>query len=100
MAVYVIDEIKQQNDANFAVVDSNNIRGGLYHADTEADMLSIPRERLKEGSLCYLKEDSKYYQYIDKWIEWFGGETNPNDLIDDIEIRAIKNIFPHVPFKS
>ena len=56
-------------------------------------MNNLPTARLKQGMLCYVKQDDVYYKYKDEqWIEWsFGG--NNDDIIDEYEKQELINIF-------
>lgn len=62
MAITLIAGIKQANNGTFALVDSNDIHGGLYHVDYFAEMQEIPLERIKDGMLCYVSEKKMYYK--------------------------------------
>jgi len=63
----VIGEIIQ-NGGEFAVVDANNIRGGVYSVDSNKEMQAIPALRRKAGMLCYVSEEQCYYQLLNG--EW------------------------------
>lgn len=63
MAITLISNIKQANNGTFWLVDSNDIRGGLYHVDSVAEMNVLPAGNLKEGMLCYVAAEEKFYQY-------------------------------------
>ena len=63
MAITLISNIKQANNGKFWLVDSNDIRGGLYHVDQKAEMDVLPADNLKEGMLCYVAAEEKFYQY-------------------------------------
>ncbi len=62
MAITLIAGIKQANNGTFALVDSNDIHGGLYHVDKLAEVQNIPLERIKDGMLCYVSEKKLYYK--------------------------------------
>lgn len=62
MAIYIIDTIKQKNNGEFGVVDSNNIIGGFYQVDTITERNAIPDVRRKEGMLCWVKSEKVIYQ--------------------------------------
>ena len=62
MAIELISEIVQKNGGTFPLLDSNNLRGGFYSVNTEAERDSIPINRRKVGMLCYVIEDNKYYK--------------------------------------
>lgn len=63
MAITLISNIKQANNGKFWLVDSNDIRGGLYHVDQKAEMQVLPVNNLKEGMLCYVAAEQRFYQY-------------------------------------
>lgn len=63
MAITLISNIKQANNGKFWLVDSNDIRGGLYHVDQKAEMQVLPVDNLKEGMLCYVAAEQRFYQY-------------------------------------
>lgn len=63
MAITLISNIKQANNGKFWLVDSNDIRGGLYHVDLKAEMDVLPVDNLKEGMLCYVAAEERFYQY-------------------------------------
>ena len=64
MAITLISNIKQANNGKFWLVDSNDIRGGLYHVDAKAEMDVLPVDNLKPGMLCYVAAEERFYQYI------------------------------------
>ena len=93
MAIPLISNITQSNDRDFWLVDSNAIYGGLYHVDNTSQMNNLPTARLKQGMLCYVKQDDAYYKYKDEqWIEWSLGINN-DDVIDEQEKQELINIF-------
>lgn len=95
MAITLIAGIKQANNGTFALVDSNDIHGGLYHVDKLAEMQNIPLERIKDGMLCYVSEKKLYYKCsatLDankkvtavKWSELVLGSSGNSGGADDI----------------
>lgn len=70
MAIEVISEIKQKNNQSFALLDSNNVRGGLHYADNYTDILNTNPDTLHEGTLVYVKNDQNHwYQYVNgSWV--------------------------------
>lgn len=91
MSIPLISNITQKNDEEFWLVDSNAIYGGLYHVDTEEQMNLLPKIRLKEGMLCYIKTAEKYYKYFNsEWIEFYG--LSDYVILED-EIQEIMGIF-------
>ena len=90
MAITLIAGIKQANNGTFALVDSNDIHGGLYHVDLLTEIQNIPRERIKDGMLCYVSETKLYYKCnatVNKdkqviavqWEEFYLGSNNNNN---------------------
>ena len=49
MAVELISEIVQKGGQDFALVDANNIRGGLYQVTEMSERDAIPDKRKKNG---------------------------------------------------
>ena len=93
MSIPLISNITQSNDGEFWLVDSNAIYGGLYHVDNTSQMNNLPTARLKQGMLCYVKQDDVYYKYKnEQWIEWSLGINN-DDVIDEQEKQELINIF-------
>ena len=93
MSIPLSSNITQSNDGEFCLVDSNSIYGGLYHVDNTSQMNNLPTARLKQGMLCYVKQDDAYYKYKDEqWIEWSLGINN-DDVIDEHEKQELINIF-------
>ena len=75
----LISNITQQGDADFWLVDSNAIYGGLY-------------VRIKPGMLCYVENDDAYYKYQNGWNPWIIGEGN-SDAITEEEVQELMDIF-------
>ena len=93
MSIPLISNITQSNDGELWLVDSHAIYGGLYHVDNTSQMNNLPTARLKQGMLCYVKQDDAYYKYKDEqWIEWSLGINN-DDVIDEQEKQELINIF-------
>ena len=91
MAVELISEIKQKNNQPFALVDSNNIRGGCYSVETIEERDNIPKDRRKIGMLCYVKNEDSYYTLsTNEWQEAkFGGDGIP--MLDQETIDSLRN---------
>lgn len=98
MAITLISNIKQANNGTFWLVDSNDIRGGLYHVDSVAEMNVLPAGNLKEGMLCYVAAEEKFYQYkkdadgqlkFDVWKVGFDKEETFTELSDKTIINSI-----------
>lgn len=98
MAITLISNIKQANNGTFWLVDSNDIRGGLYHVDSVAEMNVLPAGNLKEGMLCYVAAEEKFYQYkkdadgqlkFDVWKVGFDKGETFTELSDKTIINSI-----------
>ena len=98
MAITLISNIKQANNGTFWLVDSNDIRGGLYHVDQKAEMDVLPAANLKEGMLCYVAAEERFYQYkknaegnlaFDVWKVGFDKEETFTELKDKTIINSI-----------
>jgi hypothetical protein len=98
MAITLISNIKQANNGTFWLVDSNDIRGGLYHVDSVAEMNVLPTDNLKEGMLCYVAAEEKFYQYkkdadgqlkFDVWKVGFDKEETFTELSNKTIINSI-----------
>ena len=60
MAVKIADTLKAMG--NFAVVDTNDIKGGYYQVATIQERDNIPESKRKIGMLCWVAEDDKVYK--------------------------------------
>lgn len=96
MAITLISGLKQANNGTFALIDSNDIGGGLYHVDTVEEMNELPVERLKIGMLCYVAGAvNKFYQYQKNgdnatFQEWKAG-FDKNEMFEELDNRTIIN---------
>lgn len=96
MAITLISNIKQANNGTFALIDSNDIAGGLYHVDTVDEMNTLPVERLKIGMLCYVAGTvNKFYQYQKNgkaaaFQEWKAG-FDKNEMFEELNNKTIIN---------
>jgi hypothetical protein len=61
MAVEVISQIKQKNGLDFPIVDSNDLKGGLYSVQDQTELNNIPDVRKKEGMLVYVIDDINHW---------------------------------------
>ena len=104
MSIELISDIKQANGGEFPLIDSNDIKGGLYSVDTESEMNSIPIVRLKDGMLCWVKEIQEYRRYnIDSntWIESnLGNSSNSNGLTSSDVIDNLTTINTKAPLSA
>lgn len=97
MAITLISNIKQANNGTFALIDSNDIAGGLYHVDTVEEMNQLPVERLKIGMLCYVAGAvNKFYQYQKNgedsgaFQEWKAG-FDKDEMFEELSNKTIIN---------
>lgn len=91
MGVELISEIVQKNNGTFPLVDSNNLRGGIYTVKTIEERDNIPDERRKSGMLCYVSDESEYYKLENNNI-WekakFGSNGIPiydQEILDEMQ---------------
>lgn len=88
MAIELISEIIQKNEGKFPLLDSNNLRGGLYFVNSINERDSIPSDRTKAGMLCYVKDDDTYYKLLsdNTWDEAnLGGAVISVDNLTDLD---------------
>lgn len=89
MSLNIIDTLVQKNSGEFGIVDSNNIIGGFYQADTFEERDSIPLIRRKEGMFCWVGgNDRKVYQLVGglentNWIEFKPGNGEGGGTVID-----------------
>lgn len=92
MAITLISGLKQANGGTFPLIDSNDIAGGLYTVDTIEEMNSIPLERIKNGMLCWVDNESKFYQYKDN--DWSSDNialsSDINNLKTYVDVESVK----------
>ena len=60
MAIEIIDTLGQKNGGEFALVDSNDIKGGYYQVSSLEERDAIPIVRRKIGMQCYVENDNIY----------------------------------------
>ena len=71
MAIELISTITTKNNGGYAIVLSNEIKGGIHSKTTIAGRDSITTDRLQEGMLCYVSEEKKYYQWTEEgWSDF------------------------------
>lgn len=89
MAIEIISTLKQKNNGEFGLIDSNDIIGGFYQADTLDERNSIPFTRRKEGMFCWVGSNvNKVFQLVggitnDCWIEFKSGSSSGGGTIID-----------------
>ena len=89
MAIEIIGTLKQKNNGEFGLIDSNDIIGGFYQADTLDERNSIPFTRRKEGMFCWVGSNvNKVFQLVggitnDCWIEFKSGSSDGGGTIID-----------------
>ena len=67
----------------FSIVDSNNIKGGLYQVDNYIDLFKYnAASHFKDGMLCYVTKHDKYYQYWAKKKRWYPVNIERLPIID------------------
>lgn len=81
MAIWLIDTLKQKNNGKFPLIDSNDVKGGFYQADSIAERNSIPTERRKEGMFCWVSTLKIVYQLVggienSNWTEFKSGSSS------------------------
>ena len=74
MAIEIIDTLSQKNNGDFALVDSNDIKGGYYQVSSIEERDSIPIVRRKLGMQCYVENDNIYI--LKNTLENSGWEVN------------------------
>ena len=89
MAIEIIGTLKQKNNGEFGLVDSNDVIGGFYQTDTLDERNSIPSTRRKEGMFCWVGRNvNKVFQLVggitnDCWIEFKSGSSDGGGTIID-----------------
>ena len=81
MAIWLIDTLKQKNNGKFPLIDSNDVKGGFYQADSITERNSIPIERRKEGMFCWVSTLKIVYQLVggienSNWTEFKSGSSS------------------------
>lgn len=91
MPIFVIDKIKQKNNQNFPLVDSNDLHGGLFHVPTLSERDNLPNERRKNLMLCTVEEDQTTYQLVNNnWVVFSSGSSTNNSIASSSELGVIK----------
>lgn len=69
MAIEIIGTLKQKNNGEFGLVDSNDIIGGFYQTSTLNERNNIPAVRRKEGMFCWVAGTTKKLYHLVGGIE-------------------------------
>ena len=69
--IELIAQLKPKNNANFPIADSIDLIGGYIQIPTYADLHNYPTQKIREGMLAYVIEDSLQHLYIRKGNDWF-----------------------------
>jgi hypothetical protein len=64
----------KHNSDQFALIDTNRVRGSMHIVDSLAELNKIPNDLKKEGMLAYCKETKTTYQLL------YNSELNDNIL--------------------
>lgn len=85
--IEIISQVKPKNNGKFPIADVNDLRGGYIQVDELSEMNNFPEDKLKEGMLCYVKNDAQHlYQYKDNsWIVWNTGGGRPVVTVESLE---------------
>lgn len=75
-----------QNNGDFALLDSSNVRGGFMQVDTLQERDSIIPDKLKKGMHCYVEEEEQIFEW--KGDEWVLFQVNSND-IDRVQFLTV-----------
>lgn len=94
MPTLVSDTIKQQNNVQFPIAESNDVKGGPFSKITVAEMEAIPSNFLTQGCMCYVEDETVTYRYEgDKWVPFGVMETSVPELSYDFANPAGKKIY-------
>ena len=80
MSIELIDTIRPKNNQGFAIALSNDLKGGIHHAETLTERDGISVDRLQNGMLCYVENDGMY-QYIDGVWNVFQPSSTQNNYV-------------------
>lgn len=92
--INVISQIKPANGADFPIADVNDLKGGYIQVETMEEMYEfLNTNKLKNGMLCYVNQDTEYkmYQYKNGvWNPWVvegggGGGAAYIKVVDKME---------------
>ena len=99
MGIEIISELLPKNNAKFALMDVNNLRGGYIQVDTLSEMTAFLnyKDKLKEGMLCYVKDSptaDHMYQYTGGlWVLWGGqGGSGGGTGAGSIVVETLKDL--------
>ena len=68
--IELIAQLKPKNNANFPIADSLDLIGGYIQIPTYADLHNYPTQKIREGMLAYVIDDSLQHLYIRKDNNW------------------------------
>lgn len=71
------DKLGRTTD-RYPIVDSHNVKGGLWSVDRQEELNQIPEAKLLEGMLAYVKSLDLYYQY--KESNWTKAQFNSSGI--------------------
>lgn len=103
MAIELISTITTKNNGGYAIVLSNEIKGGIHSKSTYEDMLKISNDRLQEGMLCYVIYEKKYYQWTgEKWSAFTinGGNGSNETSMYRVETYDKMLLIPTIDLKE
>ena len=69
MAIELIGTLKQKNNGEFGLIDSNDIIGGFYQTSTLSERNNIPAVRRKEGMFCWVAGTTRKLYHLVGGIE-------------------------------
>ena len=70
MSIEVISEITAKNNADFALIDDNNLRGGYQVVTSLEDMNNIPDDKRKAGMQVRCTDSSISYTLQADLVTW------------------------------
>lgn len=91
MAIRVIDTIKPKNDADFAIVEDINLKGGLSVVANATARDAITTNHRKAGMIVVTQDDAKVWQLdagLTTWTERDPANTDDSKLIGGLRVVA------------
>lgn len=75
MPIALASNLVPKGGEQFFLLDDTLLRGGYRVVAFQADMLAVPKDSLKLGSLCYVQADRKFFLWeyeagVTAWREW------------------------------